>query len=299
MAYFLRPFRVIETYWESSVIIIIIVISIIVFYLLSTLLLSFVVQRIPRNPIVDEPDWGRVIDTRIAAIDGGSLEVWRVDPEGESQGIVVFAHGWGRNRDRMVYRARLFADLGFTTVMHSARDHGGSSKSRIVNAVRFAEDIEAVLKWIAEPVSLYGHSAGAAGAIIAAHRNPEKIKRLYLEASYAYTKEGLLSLYTWANRFFGKVIGPMIIFWWDLLYPGAMDQYSPANLAPDLCMPVMIIHGEKDQRFPVAFAHTLKNRFPADRVDMYIAPGVDHSDASHTPGYPEAIRSFLNHYGEE
>jgi len=273
--------------------------GIIAFYLLITLLLSFVVQRIPRNPIKDEPDWGRVIDTRIPTADLGSLEVWRVEPEGDSCGIVVLAHGWGRNRDRMVHRARLFAELGFTTVMHSARDHGGSSKLRLVNAVKFAEDIEAVLKWINEPVSLYGHSAGAAGAIIAAHRNPGKIKRLYLEASYAYTKEGLLSLYKWANRFFGMVFGPMIIFWWDLFYPGAMAQYSPANLAPDLRMPVMIIHGEKDQRFPVAFAHTLKNRFPDNKVDMYIAPGVDHSDASHTPGYLLSIRSFLNRYGEE
>ena len=91
----------------------------------------------------------------------------------------------------------------------------------------------------------------------------------------------------------------MIIFWWELLYPGAMDQYSPANLAPALCMPVMIIHGEKDQRFPVAFAHTLKHRFPAGKVDMYIAPCAGHSDASLTPGYSEAIRSFLNSHGEK
>jgi pimeloyl-ACP methyl ester carboxylesterase len=195
----------------------------------------------------------------------------------------------------MVYRARLFAQLGYTTVMHSARDHGDSTKLFFVNAVKFAEDIEAVLKWIAEPVILYGHSAGAAGAIIAAHRHPEKIERLFLEASYAYTKEGLLSLYKWANRFFGIVFGPMIIFWWNLLYPGAMEHYSPANLAPDLHMPVMIIHGEKDQRFPVAFAHTLRHRFPAGKVDMYIAPGADHSDASRTPGYLEAVHSFLNH----
>jgi len=32
---------------------------------------------------------------------------------------------------------------------------------------------------------------------------------------------------------------------------------------------------------------------------MYIAPGVDHSDASLTPGYPESIRSFLNRHGEK
>jgi uncharacterized protein len=279
--------------------IIFILIGIISFYLLFTLVLSFLVQRFPRNPIIDVPDWGRVVDTRIPAVDGGYLEVWRVEPEGVSRGIVVFAHGWGRNRDRMVFRARIFAGLGYTTVIHSARDHGGSSKIRLVNAVTFAEDIETVLKWIDEPVSLYGHSAGAAGAIIATHRNPEKIERLFLEASYAYTREGLLNLYQWANRFFGTFIGPMIVFWWNLFYPGAMDQYSPANLAPDLHMPVMIIHGEKDQRFPVTFAHTLKDRFPASKVEMYIAPGVDHSDASHTPGYLGAIQSFLDQHGDK
>ncbi len=45
-----------------------------------------------------------------------------------------------------------------------------------MNAFRFAEDIEAVLKWIDEPVLLYGHSAGAAATVIAAHRSQERIK---------------------------------------------------------------------------------------------------------------------------
>ena len=96
-----------------------------------------------------------------------TLDVWRIEPEGESRGIVVLAHGWSRNRDRMVPRARMFARMGFTTVIHSARDHGNSSRKRSMNAVKFAEDIEAVLQWVGEPVILYCHSAGSAGAIIA------------------------------------------------------------------------------------------------------------------------------------
>jgi len=273
-----------------------ILIGLAVFYLLFTLLLSFVVQWFPRNPVQDTPDWGKVMDTKIPAIDGGFLEVWRIEPPGASRGIMVFAHGWGRNRDRMVYRARLFAKLGYTTVIHSARDHGNSSKLRQVSAVTFAEDIASVLGWIGEPVLLYGHSAGSAGAIIAAHKHPEMVRLLFLEASYAYTKEGLLSLYKWVNWVFGTVFGTMILFWWDLLYKGAMDQYSPANLAPDIHIPVMIIHGEKDARFPLAFAHTLKRRFPTKDVDMYVAPGSGHSDASHTPGYVPAVQSFLSKY---
>jgi pimeloyl-ACP methyl ester carboxylesterase len=259
-------------------------------------LLSFAVQRFPRNPVDDQPDWGHLSDTKIQAQDGGHLEVWRVEPEGPSRGIIVLAHGWGRNRDRMVPRARIFAGLGFTTVMHSARDHGGSSPARLVNAVMFAQDIKTVMDWVGEPVLLYGHSAGAAGAIIAAHENQAQISVLFLEASYADTKTGLLSLYRWANWFFGTIFGPMIVLWWDLFYRGAMDRYSPINLAPDLKMPVMIIHGEKDQRFPLDFAHTLRQGFGHDQVDMYIGTGADHSDASLTPGYPAAVKAFIDRY---
>ena len=80
----------------------------------------------------------------------------------------------------MVDRARIFGKMGFTTIMHSARDHGGSTSHRFMNALRFAEDIESVLKWVNEPVLLYGHSAGAAAAAIAAHKNSEIVNLLFL-----------------------------------------------------------------------------------------------------------------------
>lgn len=273
-----------------------ILIGIVLFYLLFTLLLTFVVQQYPRKPANDQPDWGQVLDTVIPAVDGGSLEVWRIEPDGESRGIVVLAHGWSRNRDRMVPRARIFARFGFTTVIHSARDHGNSSPSKIMNAVKFAEDIEAVLKWVGEPVILYGHSAGSAGAIIAAARNQPMIKLLFLEASYADTRKGLMSLYRWVNPVFGVVFGPMILFWMGLFYRGALEQYSPAVLAKEIQVPVMLIHGEKDQRFPLAFARELEQSFTHDKVSFFLAKGAGHSESSTKPGYREAVKAFLDKY---
>ncbi len=269
------------------------------FYLLFTLFLTYLVQQIPRNPVEDAPDWGSVLDTVIPALDGGSLEVWRIEPEAEPRGIVVFAHGWGRNRDRMVGRARMFAQWGFTTVIHSARDHGNSSPKKFMNAARFAEDIEAVIKWVAQPVILYGHSAGSAGAIAAADKNEPMVRLLFLEASYADTKEALLSLYHWVNPIFGALFGPMILFWMDLFYRGAPDQYSPARLARHITVPVMIIHGEKDRRFPLSFALKLKQSFSHDRVSFYVAKGAGHSESSHTPGYRDAVKSFIDQYIDE
>jgi pimeloyl-ACP methyl ester carboxylesterase len=269
-------------------------------YLLLTLICTYLVQQIPRKPIIDPPDWGRTIDCRIPAIDGGGLEVWRTEPEGPSRGLVVLAHGWSRNRDRMVSRARIFGRWGFTTVMHSARDHGGSSRRRFMNAVKFAEDIEAVMRWLDQPVILYGHSAGSAGAVIAASRNPGSIRLLFLEASYAYTREALLSLYRWVNPFFGICFGPMILFWMNLFYGNKLDSVSPARLASRINIPVMLIHGEKDRRFPLAFALKLKRSFAPGQAELYVAEGVGHSDSSRTPDYSQTVKSFLDrHLNEE
>ena len=267
--------------------------SIVLFYLLFTLFLTYLVQQIPRHPVEDKPDWGRIVDTKIPTVEGKLIEVWRIEPAGSSRGTVVLAHGWGRNRDRMVARARIFGQWGFTTVIHSARDHGKSSPRRFMNAAKFAEDIEAVLTWVKEPVILYGHSAGAGAAIIAASRNPTMIRLLFLEACYANTKEALLSLYRWVNAFFGIVFGPMILLWMNLFYKNKLNLVSPARLAPLIKMPVMLIHGEKDRRFPLEFAQTLKQKFAAGQAELYIAKGVGHSDSSTTAGYQPAVRFFL------
>jgi pimeloyl-ACP methyl ester carboxylesterase len=265
-------------------------------YLLLTLFFTYIVHQIPRAPVKDIPDWGQVIDIRIPAAGGGSLEVWRIEPDGRSRGVVLLAHGWSRNRDRMVSRARIFAEMGFTTVMHSARDHGGSTRHPFMNAFRFAEDIEAVLEWIDEPILLYGHSAGAAGAIIAASQHPEQIRLLFLEGCYARTKEALRSLYRNYNRFFGIIFAPTVVLCMDIFYKFRMDRVSPARLAPYLDLPVLIIHGDKDQNFPLHHAWRLRDSFPNGRAELFVAEGADHSSSSSTPEYPITIRSFIDRH---
>jgi len=264
-----------------------------ILYLLVTLGLTYLVLQLPRNPVEDKPDWGNVIETTIPTEDGGALEVWRVAPEGPSRGIVVLAHGWGRNRDRMVPRGRVFGRLGFTTIMHSARDHGHSTPHHFMNAPRFAEDIEAVLRWVGEPVLLYGHSIGAAAAVIAAFRNPGKVKLLFIEGCYARTREALLSLYSSYNRVFGLLFAPMVILWMEIFWKWALEKVSPVRLAAAIHCPVLIIHGEKDQNFPLHHAWRLRDSFPSGRAEVFAAAGADHSSSSLDPDYARTIEGFI------
>lgn len=266
-------------------------------YIISSICFTYMVHRKPRKPVTDKPAWGKVTDTRILAVDGGFLEVWRIEPDGPSKGIVVLAHGWSRNRDRMTNRAQMFGKWGYTTVIHSARDHGGSSPCRLMNGIRFGEDIETVLKWIGEPVILYGHSAGAAGAMIAVSRHPKRVKLLYLEGCYAETKPALLNLYTSFNKYFGMIFGPGIVFWMDkVLYRNQLEPLSPKSLAPGVNIPVMLIHGEKDMTFPVSFAQDLADSFPSSNAKVWVAGGAGHSDSSFQQGYRNKIKQFLESY---
>jgi pimeloyl-ACP methyl ester carboxylesterase len=198
----------------------------------------------------------------------------------------------------MVARARLFARWGFTAVIHSARDHGNSSPSPMMNIMKFAQDIETVLNWLHEPVILYGHSAGSGGALIAAVHQPDRIRLLFLEGVFADTHEALMHLYTWANPFFGRYFGPMILFWMNLFYRGRLRRLTPCRLARSIKVPVMLIHGEQDRRFPVRFAYELKACFNAAPVSLYVAPEAGHSEASQTAGYLPAVQDFLEqHHG--
>ncbi len=268
-------------------------------YFLLSIVLTYLVHRMPRRPVMDYPDWGKVTDHRIPAFKGGFLEVWRVEPDGPSRGVVVLAHGWSRNRARMINRAKMFGKWGFTTIIHSARDHGGSSKLRLMNGVRFGQDVRTVLEWAGEPVILYGHSAGAAGAVIAASKTPDSVRVLFLEGCYAETKPALMNLYKSFNRWFGLIFGPAIIFWMDkVLYPGrVLDRFSPVSMAPGIRAPVMMIHGEEDLTFPVAFAETLMKKFPENQARLWIAKGAGHSESSFQPGYEDAVRKFLEDHG--
>ena len=132
----------------NSVEIAILLVLITVFlYFTAIILASFYFASKPRSIYKAIPDFGKVEDHRIK-VHGKEIEFWVVYHENPTDKTVILTHAWGRDRGRMVGRARKWYNLGFNTIIISARDHGGSDRLFTgMNIMKFKEDIVAVINW--------------------------------------------------------------------------------------------------------------------------------------------------------
>ena len=98
------------------------------------------------------------------------------------------------------------------------------------------------------------------------------------------------------NLFFGIFFAPMVVVWMEIFYGKGLDAISPVNLTPGIDLPILIIHGEKDRKFPLHNAWRLRDSFPAGRAELFVAKGSDHSSASLTSEYPGVIQDFVDRH---
>jgi putative phosphoribosyl transferase len=113
---------------------------------------------------------------------GGTLAI----PEGAS-GFVLFAHGTGSSRfsprNRSV--ARVLNDAGLATLLMDLLTEEEEKAERFSGHLRFdigmlADRLRAAMAWLTVehplPLGLFGASTGAAAALIAAARDPERVR---------------------------------------------------------------------------------------------------------------------------
>ncbi|MFI5258069.1 MAG: alpha/beta hydrolase family protein [Candidatus Limnocylindrales bacterium] len=96
----------------------------------------------------------------------------------ERRPAIAVVHGWESNRGRTFAHVRYLQAAGFHCLVFDVRGHGDNPPETLpVNVPEFADDTAAAARWLAarsdvSTVGVLGHSMGAAGALVAASREP-------------------------------------------------------------------------------------------------------------------------------
>lgn len=221
-------------------------------------------------------------DVTIAGSNHRALKGWFVVSPGDDRPrpAVLVIHGWNSAASLMLPIASLVHDAGAHALFLDARCHGRSDDDRFASMPRFAEDIDAGLRWLrddarVEPtcVVLLGHSVGAGASLLAASRDP-RVAGVVSIAAMAHP--GTLMR---ANMHALGVPAPLItVILREIERTVGLpfDTFAPISTISRIRAPVLLVHGGRDNVVPPTDATRLA-RASTGRARVLIVPEADHT----------------------
>jgi len=212
--------------------------------------------------------------------DGVRLHGWWVPQPGCP--TILWFHGNGGNiSHRLENLALLWHQVQVQIFIFDYREYG-LSQGEITRAGTFLDAVAAYqcvtteFNIAATDLILFGRSLGSALALDQAVKNPARA--LILESAFTSSRD-MMALYA---PFLGS---------WQPQGPA----YDNLTLIPHLKVPVLIIHGERDEVIPVAMGRRLYAAAPEPK-DLYIIPKAHHNDTYDIGGaaYFSLFRQFIH-----
>jgi pimeloyl-ACP methyl ester carboxylesterase len=196
---------------------------------------------------------------------------------------LVVMHGWGGNAEMMLPLAAPLHAAGYALLLVDARCHGRSDSDTFAS-LRFAEDIESALDWLAgQPeidrrLGVVGHSVGAGAALLAASRRPacalSSARGLRPSGDDDEALAGVEARAYWP-------FGAYVLAYVQQVIGHRFADIAPCNTIARVPCPVLLVHGSEDETVPVAEAAIHAGR-ASDAVELLLVPG-SHDDYRHRP----------------
>jgi alpha-beta hydrolase superfamily lysophospholipase len=201
--------------------------------------------------------------------------------------VILYWHGNGEIASDYDHFAAEYHRVGASLLVVDYRGYGWSTGKPKVSAL--LSDVEPVLTAVpdilqgaglfGDTLLMMGRSLGSACAIHAAHDYPDRLKGLIIESGFAHAIP-LLARLGLPQRFLSNLPDPI----------GNVRKMTSVDL------PLLVIHGERDNLIPVANGQALYDASPATIKHLLRVPHAGHNDLLfYAPDqYFAAIKQFLD-----
>lgn len=227
----------------------------------------------------------------------GEIEAWYI-PREESRGIVLMFHGYASCKSVILPEAKVFHEMGYSTVLVDFRACGGSAGTDTSIGVYEADDVAAAYEYVREhwsdqPVVLFGQSMGGAAVLRAVAVHDLQPAAIVLECPF----DRLIA--TVKNRF--SVMGlPSFPFAQLLVFWGGVQQgfdgfgHNPMDYAREVSAPTLLLYGGRDRMVrPAEAERVFECLAGAKAAEQFSELGHESYVARETDRWRDAISSFL------
>jgi hypothetical protein len=219
-------------------------------------------------------------DVTLRADDGVRLHAWYLPVEGSRLTLLV-CHGNAGNISHRLDRALLLQSrLKLESLLFDYRGYGQSEGSPDEEGTY--RDARAAWRWLVARgvapgrIVIFGESLGSAVALQLALE--VEARALVLESPFASVPEMARAVY------------PFLPVW-----PFVRTRYDNVGKAPGLKLPLLVLHGDRDEVVPFAQGRRVFEAAPEPKR-FYAIPGASHNDTYYVGGeaYWRALGEFLD-----
>jgi fermentation-respiration switch protein FrsA (DUF1100 family) len=229
------------------------------------------------------------------AVDGVWLSGWFAPPRG-SHTLIIYSHGLFRNRHEMLERAMKLCRLGYGVLLYDARHHGHSDKAVVSLGYFERFDVLGARRFVRQKpethgvqIVLMGVSMGAAAVLMAAAETKD-YDALVLDSPFLNFEETVIH-HAWLFLKMPRYpFVPLFLHFYRQRAGFDPSQFDVAAAAGNIRpVPVLMIHGGKDERIPVQDGKEIFDKLSTALKQFYVV-----EEATHGAGYRFAPDAYLS-----
>lgn len=245
----------------------------------------------PNNPFYNQVDLDWFHDENIFRIvsiksfDKKKLNAhYAINPK-DSHKYIIYVHGWCGSPDEETKVLReIYEKLDYNLVCIEQRAQWDNNIKLCTMGIREARDLLSWIDYVIKrdekaEIVLHGMSMGAGTvALINQYQLPPQVKCLITDAGFTSIYDTFLDS---SQMMLGNFLASVFIFsaYIDLKLFHRLDikKDSPVNALKNCHLPILFIHGDKDQKVPYASMEKLVEALPRDTYREAITfPGTMH-----------------------
>ncbi len=238
----------------------------------------------------------------VTSYDGKKLYPMILKAKEKTNKVAIIIHGYYAKYLEMNKYAELFYKLGYNVVLTQNRAHGKSEGRFIgmgwLDRLDMLEVIDSCISKFGQDceIDIFGLSMGAATVcMLSGEKLPKNVKHLISDCAYASVYEQFKYVYESYTNLPAGGLTNLLDIYGKIRCGYSIKNADARTKLPNCKVPILFIHGKKDQFVPYSNLEKLYNATPPNLRHYFVFENAGHAECLpyNEEKYTQIVKDFL------